>query len=80
MKPRFYPSQEVWMPYGKIALCVDVMSITWDIDEVEYTIQTMSEIGHQEFTEMIDTKEEKCLLFENEKQCIDFIKSKTNKL
>ena len=73
MKPRFKPDQEVWMPYKKRALCVDVMEIIWREGEIEYEIQTLSELGHQAFETYTDTEKENCLLFETKIECEKWI-------
>jgi len=67
MKPRFKPTQEVWMPYKNRALCVDMMEILWREDEIEYEIQTLSELGHQAFETYTDTEKEKCLLLKQKR-------------
>ena len=73
MNPRFKPSQEVWMPYKNRALSVDMMEILWIENEVEYEIQTLSELGHQAFETYTDTEKENCLLFETKEQCEKWI-------
>lgn len=73
MKPRFEPEHEVWMPYKKRALCVDVMEVLWAVDYIEYEIQTLSESGCQEFETYKDTEEKKCLLFATKEDCEKWI-------
>lgn len=73
MKPRFEPNQEVWMPYKNRSLCVDVMKILWIEEEIEYEIQTISELGHQAFENYKDTKEKNCLLFATKEDCEKWI-------
>lgn len=73
MKPRFEPDQEVWMTYKNRPLCVDIMGILWKADCIEYEIQTMSELGHQDFETYEDTEEENCLLFITKEECEKWI-------
>lgn len=73
MKPRFKPAQEVWMPYKNRALCVDMMEILWREDEIEYEIQTLSELGHQAFETYTDKENDNCLLFETKEECEKWI-------
>ncbi|MDX5586541.1 MAG: hypothetical protein QNK20_16765 [Aureibaculum sp.] len=73
MKPRFEPTQEVWKPYGNRAILVDIMQVFWIEGEIEYEIQTLSNIGHQEFETYTDTEGEKCLLFETKEECDQYI-------
>ncbi len=74
MKPRFKPTQKVWMPWEDRALCVDVMEVVYTEFNVRYEIQTVNELGQQSFEIYFDMPGSECLLFETEKECEKWMK------
>jgi hypothetical protein len=81
MKPRFKPNDVVWIIYNNKPLKVDIESVHWYGNYIEYEIQTISILGHQLFEIFEDTEIKKSELFNTKIDCqrhIDFIRYITN--